>query len=104
MLTKSATHQNAVYEVLRQVTGETATEAALPIALKNLLRYKKETLRAKISAFEKKYGMPLDEFDRACLDGRIKDPYSYEVESDDWDWDSAVAELKDTEELEQWLE
>ena len=101
---KSATFPNSLYEVMRQMTGETAADAALPIVFKDLFRYKKEALRARISAFEKKYGMTLNEFDQACLDGRITEPYSYEVESDNWDWDSAVTELKDTEELEQWLE
>ncbi len=104
MVTKSVSISNPVYEVMRQVTGETAADAALPIVVKDLLRYKKEALKSKIASFENKYGMSLDEFEQACLDGRIKDPFSYEVESDNWDWDSAVAELKDTEELEQWLE
>ncbi|PJH75144.1 MAG: hypothetical protein CO064_08225 [Anaerolineae bacterium CG_4_9_14_0_8_um_filter_58_9] len=104
MVMKSATFPNSVYEVMRQVTGETVAEAALPIVLKDLLRYKKEVLRAKITSFEKKYGMSLGEFEQACLDGRIEAPFSYEVESDNWDWDSAVTELKDTEELELWLE
>ncbi len=103
MVTKSVSITNPVYEVMRQVTGESAIEVALPIMVKDLLRYKKETLKNKIAFFEKKYGMSLDEFEQACKDGRIEDPFSYEVESDNWDWDSAVTELKDTEELEQWL-
>jgi hypothetical protein len=104
MVVKSATSPNSVYEVMRQVTGETALDAGLPILLKYLFHYKKETLKSKITFFEGKYGMALKEFEQACKDGRIADPYSYEVENDGWEWDSAVTELKDTEELEQWLE
>jgi len=104
MALKSATFTNSLYELMREMTGETVADAAFPMVFKDLFRYKKEALRARISAFEKKYGMTLNEFEQACLDGRIKDPFSQEVESDNWGWDSAVTELKDTEELEQWLE
>ena len=104
MVTRTASLSNSVYEVLRQLTGETAVEAALPIALKDLLRYKKEVLQKKISAFEKKYGFSFDEFEQACLDGRIENPYAYEIENDNWEWESALTELKDIEELAEWLE
>jgi len=104
MVLKSATSPNSVYEVMRQVTGETALDAGLPIVLKYMFRYKKETLKSKIAFFEGKYGMALKEFEQACKDGRIANPYSYEVENDGWEWDSAVTELKDAEELEQWLD
>lgn len=91
------------FALMREVTGKTAPEAAIPVLFKKYFLYKKEALRFKISAYEKKYRMNLSEFDQACRDGRIKDPYSYEVESDGWDWDSAVTELEDTEELEKWM-
>lgn len=57
----------------------------------------KEILKMRIVSFEEKYGMTLKEFEKACKDGRIADPYSYEVENDGWEWDAAVTELRDVE-------
>ena len=104
MVLKTATPINPAYEIMHQETGETALDVGLPILIRKMFRYKKEILKMRIASYEEKYGMTLKEFEKACKDGRIADPYSYEVENDGWEWDSAVTELKDTEELEQWLE
>jgi hypothetical protein len=47
--------------------------------------------------------MTFVEYEEACLDGRIKDPYSYEVEKDGWDWEALITEIEDFEEMAQWL-
>ena len=104
MVTKSATLPNPVYEALRQLTHESRVDVALPLALKDLLKLKMQNMGEKIAAFEKKYGMSYAEFEQACRDGRIEDPYSYEVEKDDWEWGTFLMERKELEMVAQWLE
>ena len=103
MSTKTVSLSNPVYEVLIQLTGEANTDAALSSALKDLMALKKQTVQNKIDGFEKKYGMDFAEFERACDDGRIQDPFSYESEKDDWDWEAALSEKKTLETFLQWL-
>lgn len=103
MVTKSATLPNAVYEVLQLLTRETRVDVAVSIALKDLLARRLEDLDEKIAAFEKKYAMTFPEFEKACRDGRIENSYSYEVEKDDWEWESLITEREDLQEAAQWL-
>jgi hypothetical protein len=104
MVTKSATLPNSVYEALRQLTHESRIDRALSIALKDLLKLKTQNLDQQIAAFEKKYSMSFAEFEQACEDGRIEDPYSYEVEKDNWEWETFLTERKELEMVAQWLE
>jgi len=104
MVTKSATLPNSVYEALRQLTHESRIDLALPIALRDLLKLKMQDLDEQIAAFEKKYDMSYAEFEQACLDGRIEDPYSYEVEKDDWEWEAFIMDRKELGMVAQWLE
>ena len=103
MVTKSATLPNSVYEALKQLTRESRIDLALPIALKDLMKLKMQDLDQKIATFEKKYGMTFAEFEQACQDGRIEDPYSYEVEKDDWEWEAFLMDRKELEIVAQWL-
>ncbi len=93
-----------VYEVLRQLTRQEKVDVALSVALKDLLQLKKQNIENQIESFEEKYGMTFSEFEQACKDGRIKDPFSYEVEKDNWEWDAALAEQQTLEAFLQWLE
>ena len=104
MVTKSATFPNSVYEALRQLTHESRIDLALPLALKDLLKLKMQNVDEKIATFEKKYNLSHAEFEQACRDGGIKDPYSYEIEKDDWEWEALLAERKELEMVAQWLE
>lgn len=90
-------------QILKLLTGKTRVNSALPLALKDLLRLKIKERDAQIKEFEKKYGMTYSEYEKACIDGRIKDPYSYEVEKDGWDWEALITEIEDFEEMAQWL-
>lgn len=77
---------------------------ALPMALKNLMKLKTQDLNQQIAAFEKKYGMAYSEFEQACHDGRISNPYAYEIEKDNWEWEALLADRKELEIVAQWLE
>ncbi len=103
MLTKTTTLSNPVYQALRQITGETRVEQALSIALKDLVRLKQHELQQKINAYEQKYGLNFVEFEAACQNGNISNPHAYEVEKDNWDWESALYEQKDLETIAAWL-
>jgi len=90
-------------QILRLLTGKTRVNSALPLALKDLLRLKIQERRAQIKEYEQKYKMTFSDYEKACVDGRIKDPYSYEVEKDGWDWEALLTEIEDLEEMSQWL-
>ena len=104
MVTTSVTFPKPVYEVFRQLTGESRMNVALPIALKDLVQFKIQDLENKFLAFEQKYGMTFSEFENACQQGRIANPFSYDVEKDNWEWEAALTELEDLREIAQWLE
>ena len=104
MVTKSVELSNPIHEVLNQLTGKSDINTAASIVLKEYLQLKTQIIQARIANFEKKYGMGFAEFEMACDDGRIQDPYSYEIEKDNWDWEAALSEQKTLETFLQWLD
>ncbi len=103
MVVKSISLSSPVYEILQQTAGGSDINAALSKILKDFFQLKIQALREKISAYEKKYGMSFGDFEEACRNGTIKDPFSYEVEKDDWDWEASIVEMEDLMEYDQWL-
>jgi len=91
------------YNVLRRLTGESRPDVALSLALKDLVRLRLEAARAKVAAFEQKYGMKFDAFETAWEAGQIPDAHSYSVEKDDLEWEAATTDVTALEELAQWL-
>jgi hypothetical protein len=104
MVTKSVEVSNPVNEVFNQLTGKSDFNIAASIVLKEFLQLKRQIVQNKITDFGKKYDMDFAEFELACEDGRIPDPFSYEVEKDTWDWEAALSEKKTVEIFLQWLE
>jgi hypothetical protein len=90
--------------MVSQLTGKPDVNDALTRLLKDFFQLKIESLQEQIKLYEEKYGMSYAEFDEACRNEIIEDPYSYEVEKDDWDWEAAVTELEDVMEYQQWLD
>ena len=103
MVTKSVTLSNPIYEILHQTTGNADINDALSKILKDFFELKIQALRGQIANYEKKYGMTFSEFEEACRTGNFENPYSYDVEKDDWDWEASITELEDLMEYEQWL-
>ena len=93
-----------VSEVLRQLTRQKEVDIALSVALKDFLHLKKQTIENEIESFQKKYGMTFLEFEQACREGKIKGPFSYEVEKDNWKWEAALSDQQTLEVFLQWLE
>lgn len=90
------------YNVLSRLTGQSSPDVALSLAIKELIHFRVEAAREKIAAYENKYGMKFEEFEQAWHKGKIKDPYSYPVEQDYMQWETALADLKLLEEITAW--
>lgn len=89
--------------ILQRLTGQSRPDIALSLALKDLVRLRLDETQARIKEFENKYGMTFSEFQAAWENGQIKEPYSYEVEQDDFEWEAAVSDRTTLEEISQWL-
>ena len=103
MVTKSVSLSNPIYEILQQTAGDSDINDALSKILKDFFQLKIQALQEKISMYEKKYSMSFADFEEACKNGKIENPYSYEIEKDNWDWDASIIEMEDLMEYDQWL-
>jgi len=103
MVTKSVSLSNPIYEILQQTAGDSDINDALSKILKDFFQLKIQVLQEKILIYEKKYSMSFAEFEEACKNGKIENPYSYEIEKDNWDWEASITEMEDLMEYEQWL-
>lgn len=93
----------STHNILQRLTGQSRPDIALSLALKDLVRLRMGEAQAHIAEFEKKYGMTFPEFEEACENGKIQDPFSYQVEKDDWEWEAAITDRVALEEISQWL-
>ena len=76
--------------LLARVTETPDLETALWKVLSEYIDLKTARIEETIEAFEKKWGMPFDEFAARCEEDTLdEDPYSYDVESDYWEWEAA---------------
>ncbi len=103
MVTDTVIIPKSIHNVLWRLTGQTRSDVALLLAIKDLVRLRVNEAQSRIAKFEKKYGMTFSEFEEACENGKIPDPYSYEVEKDDLEWEAATTDLETLEEISQWL-
>ena len=103
MTTETLVIPKPAYNILRRLTGESRPDVALSLALKDLIRLRLEAAQAKTAAFEQKYKIKFDAFEKEWKAGRITDAHSYPVEKDYWEWESAVSDTVVLEELTQWL-
>jgi len=93
----------SIHNILERLTGQSRPEIALSLALKDLVRLRSDEAQTRIAQFEKKYGMDFSEFETACKEGKITNPFSYSVEKDDWEWEAAITDRAALEEISQWL-
>lgn len=90
------------YNVLSRLTGQSSPDVALSLAIKELIHFRVEATREKIASYENKYGMNFEQFEQAWKEGKIKEPYSYPVEQNYMQWETALADLKLLEEITEW--
>jgi len=80
---------------LTQITEVPDVEAALFKVLREYVDLKTETLKQRIRVFESKWKMSFKEFsEHGDAETPGFDLYSYEVESDFWEWEQAETLLK----------
>ena len=91
--------------LLSQISDTADLETALLKVLTDYVELKILFLNERIRAFEVKWEMTFEEFSKRIETKTLPhDPYSYEVESDFWDWEQAESLLKHYETLQtQWM-
>lgn len=91
------------HNLLRRLTGETRPDVALSLALKDLVRLRREAAARVVAEFEAKYGMPFERFAQKWQAGEIPGAHTYAVEQDYWNWEAAVSDIQALEELSEWF-
>jgi hypothetical protein len=91
--------------LLTELTEIPDIKMALWKVLSEYLELKCKALEERIVAFETKWDMSFEEFSRKCAEGTLaKEPYSYEVEKDFWEWEQATTLLSYYQSLRlQWM-
>jgi len=91
--------------LLTKIAAVPDLKMALWKVLSEYLELKCNALENRIAGFEARWDMPFEEFSRKCAEGTlIKDPYSYEVEKDFWEWEQAVTLQRHYQSLRlQWM-
>lgn len=81
--------------LLTKITDTPDLESALWRVLHDYTKLKTAQLQQEVKALELKWQMTFEEFSQRCQDGSLgRDPYTYEVESDFWDWEKATTLLQ----------
>ena len=88
-----------IFRVLTQMTHQPRIDVALSVAVKDWIRLKLKEVDEERSTYERKYGMNFDEFKQKMHADLIPDRYSYEVEKDYWEWESAITDAEDIREM-----
>jgi hypothetical protein len=89
--------------VLRRITGQSEFYAeSLPEIKTSVLSHREEA-EARVDSFEMKYNMTFHEFERACRDGRVENPFSAQCEKDNLDWETALGSLDMYDEILRWI-
>lgn len=90
-------------KLLKDITGEADLDLAMRATLKDALEHRLEEIERKEKEFREKYGMEFEKFEESWEDGKIKDKYSYDVESDYWEWEGLKTRRKKIEEALKWV-
>lgn len=90
---------------LSQVTETADLETALLKVLTDYVGLKIQSLKQRIRVFESEWEMTFEEFSKRVETKTLnRDPFSYEVESDFWEWEQAETLLKHYETLRtKWM-
>ena len=86
---------NDIYQALADSFGESALRENLDEILLSAIESKLEKYNRDILLLEAKYGVTFVEFVKKWDGGAIKEPHSYDVESDYVDWEMYEMEKKD---------
>jgi len=84
-----------IYNTLVNAYGESELKKKLHLIILSGLESLLEKYNRTILEFEEKYGISFNEFENRWNKGDIKNPYSYEIESDFIDWEMLEMEKRD---------
>ena len=101
--TPTTTIPKVALRALTELTGEPRLDVALLIALRDAIEHRLEKINIAIHDYERKYGIPFEQFQARGQDKSIPDQFSYEVESDYLEWDGLMSRKKKLEKIGQWL-
>jgi len=90
-----------IYQILTYMTHTSRIEVALPLAVRELVSLKLKETAGEIRSFEQRYGTNFEAFKTAWNQKQVPNQYSYEVERDFREWEAAVS---DYEQLDQMRE
>jgi hypothetical protein len=76
-----------IYKVLVESFGEKTLKEKLDDILLSAIEGRLKEFTDNILKFEEKYGVSFDEFEKMWDSGKIRNKYSYDVESDFIDWE-----------------
>lgn len=84
-------------KLLKDITGEPRLDAAVRMTVKDALEHRLESIEKKVNKLREKYGKKFSEFEESWNKGEIKNKYSYDIESDYWEWEELVTRRKKIE-------
>jgi hypothetical protein len=90
MTTVSEVVSKPLSQVLVRLTNQDQIDLAISALAKDFIRLRLKEVAEIKQSFELKYFMSFEEFKRQWQAGLIPNAYSYEVEKDYWEWESAV--------------
>lgn len=91
-------------EILVKTTHSKDIDDALRRVLSEYLEFKLRELEVRCAALKEKWHMPFDEFELRFRAGTlVEDSYSFDVESEFWEWEEAETLRRHYEEMkDQW--
>jgi len=84
-----------IYNALMESFGKDALKVKINDILLSAIESRLEQFSREILKFEEKYGSSFKEFGEKWDKGKIKNKYSYEIESDFIDWEMLETEKKE---------
>lgn len=90
-------------QALVDLTGEVRVEAALTRVIREYARQKLAELETGLQKFEKKYGMPFEDYRRIWETEDRSEHYTFEAEDDYLMWEGIVTRRKRLIEKFAWL-
>lgn len=93
----------ATTRALTELTGETRSDVALTLMIRDYARHKLAEIDAGLRQYEEKYGTPFAAYRETWEAEEREDHYSYEAEQDYLEWEALVTRRKRLVEIFAWL-
>jgi hypothetical protein len=88
---------------LKELTGETRTDVALTLMMRDYARQKLAEIDAALHRYEEKYGMPFEAYKQVWETEDREEHYTHQAEWDYLEWEALVTRRKRLVESFAWL-